>query len=386
MKITEVKATRYSSLTEGYTAEIVIVEVAADTGLRGVGFASGTSGTGSLIADVVERFFGPLLIGQDPLLTETLWQRLYNDAIPRRGGDGLVRVCLSAVDFALWDIKGKQMGVPVATLLGGRRDMIPTYANCAHHLEPEALAERAAEYVSQGHRALKIRGSRTHVSLRVATDRVRHVRAAIGPDVRLMVDVNGTWDVDTAIQQLKAWEPYDVYWLEEPVPPQDIAGYRRVRARAGRTYIAGGEQHAGLNEFKQLIEQDAVDVVQPNAAVTGGITDWLKIHAFATAHQVPVSPWNLQMVHLHMAAGLGNVQWIEYFMPDNALLEFQGRLFKGPVMAETRTDEGIFLQAPVAPGLGIELDEAVAAQFASSKTGTKNSATTSRTKSPKSTI
>jgi L-alanine-DL-glutamate epimerase-like enolase superfamily enzyme len=93
----------------------------------------------------------------------------------------------------------------------------------------------------------------------------------------------------------------------------------------------------------------------------------LKIHAFATAHQVPVSPWNLQMVHLHMAAGLANVQWIEYFMPDNAILEFQGRLFRGPVMSETRTDEGIFLQAPTAPGLGIELDEEVAAQFRLSK-------------------
>ena len=362
MKITQVKASRYSSGSEGYTAEIVVVEVAADTGLRGLGFASGVSGTGSLVADIIERLFAPLLIGQDPLLNETLWQRLYNDAIPRRGGDGLVRVCLSAVDFALWDIKGKQMGVPVATLLGGRRDRIPTYANCAHHMPPEALAERAAEYVSQGHRALKIRGSRTFVSLQEATDRVRHVRAAIGPDVRLMVDVNGTWDVDTAIQQLKAWEPYNVYWLEEPVPPSDVAGYRRVRARAGNTYIAGGEQHAGLNEFKQLIEQEAVDVVQPNAAVTGGITDWLKIHAFATAHQVPVSPWNLQMVHLHMAAGLPNVQWIEYFMPDNALLEFQGQLFKGPLMAETKTDEGIFLEAPTAPGLGLELDEAVASQ------------------------
>ena len=94
MKITQVKASRYSSGSEGYTAEIVVVEVAADTGLRGLGFASGVSGTGSLVADIIERLFAPLLIGQDPLLTETLWQRRYNDAIPRRGGVGLVRVCL----------------------------------------------------------------------------------------------------------------------------------------------------------------------------------------------------------------------------------------------------------------------------------------------------
>ena len=194
----------------------------------------------------------------------------------------------------------------------------------------------------------------------VATRRVQAVREAIGPDIRLMVDVNGTWDVDTAVQRLKAWEKYDVYWLEEPVPPQDIPGYRRVRERAGRTLIAGGEQHVGLAEFRSLVEGDAVDVVQPNAAITGGITDWLRIHAYATARSMPVSPWNLQSVHLHMAAGLPNVQWIEYFMPDNALLAFQTQLFTGPALREEVTEDGVFLLPPEAPGLGLELDPAIA--------------------------
>jgi len=198
------------------------------------------------------------------------------------------------------------------------------------------------------------------VSPREATERVKQVREAIGPDVKLMVDVNGTWDVDTAIQQLKAWERYDVYWLEEPVPPEDITGYVRVRQRAGRTYIVGGEQHVGVQEFRQLIERGAVDIVQPNAAITGGITDWLRIHALATAASVPVSPWDLQRVHIHMAAGLPNVKWIEYFMADNPLMAFQIRLFKGPILQEERTEDGIFLLPPTAPGLGLELDKVVA--------------------------
>jgi L-alanine-DL-glutamate epimerase-like enolase superfamily enzyme len=100
--------------------------------------------------------------------------------------------------------------------------------------------------------------------------------------------------------------------------------------------------------------------VQPNAAITGGITDWLRIHALATAYSVPVSPWNLQMVHMHMAAGLPNVKWLEYFMPDNPLLEFQSRLFKAPVLRQETTDEGVFLLPPDSPGLGLELDETVA--------------------------
>jgi len=361
VKITDVTVKRYSASRQPRTdpGGIQIVEVHTDAGVTGRGFVSAASATSDIVATLLRRNLKTAVVGENPLLTEDLWRRMY-EAVPRRGGDGIVRTCIAAVDFALWDIKGKRLNAPVSALFGGRRARIATYANCAHHLPPEELAAKAAEYVKRGHTALKIRGSATYVSLREATERVRHVRAAIGPDVKLMVDVNGTWDVDTAIQQLKRWEPYDVYWLEEPVPPDDIPGYVRVRRRAGRTYIAGGEQHVGVPEFRQLIEQGAVDIVQPNAAITGGITDWLRIHALATLASVPVSPWNLQMVHIHLAAGLPNVKWIEYFMADNPLLEFQSRLFKGPVLREEATEGGIFLVPPDAPGLGLELDEAVA--------------------------
>jgi L-alanine-DL-glutamate epimerase-like enolase superfamily enzyme len=360
VKITDVTVKRYAARQDQASAGILIVEVHTDTSVRGMGFVSVSAATSDIAATLLRRNLKQAVVGENPLLTDSLWRRMVEQAVPRRGGEGIVRTCIAAIDFALWDIKGKCMNAPVSTLFGGRRDRIATYANCAHHLPPEQLAEKAASYVKQGHTALKIRGSATFVSLREATARVKQVRQAIGPDVKLMVDVNGTWDVDTAIQQLKAWEPYDVYWLEEPVPPGDIPGYVRVRQRSGRTYIVGGEQHVGLLEFRQLIEHGAVDIVQPNAAITGGITDWLRIHALATAYSVPVSPWNLQMVHIHMAAGLANVKWIEYFMADNPLLEFQTKLFKGPILREETTEEGVFLLPPEAPGLGLELDQTVA--------------------------
>jgi L-alanine-DL-glutamate epimerase-like enolase superfamily enzyme len=355
VKITDVTVKRYSASGDADAAGIQVVEVSTDAGVTGTGFVSVASGAGDLVAAALRRNLRAAILGEDPLLTGDLWRRMH-EAIPRRGGEGLVRTCIAAVDFALWDLKGKLAGRPVSDLLGGRRARVPTYANCAHHLPPDTLAEKAAEYVKRGHGALKIRGSATYVSLAEATERVKRVREAIGPDVKLMVDVNGTWDVDTAIQQLKRWEPHDVYWLEEPVPPDDIPGYVRVRQRAGRTYIVGGEQHVGVPEFQQLIERGAVDIVQPNAAITGGITDWLRIHALATLASVPVSPWNLQMVHVHLAAGLPNVKWLEYFMPDNPLLEFQARLFAGPVLREERRDDGIFLVPPDTPGLGLALD------------------------------
>jgi len=362
VKITDVTVKRYSASRDpgAYAGDIQVVEVHTDAGVSGRGFVSGARATSDIAATLVRRILKAAVVGEDPLLTDDLWRRMH-EAVPRRGGEGIVRTCMAAVDFALWDLKGKRLNAPVSALLGGQCARVATYANCAHHLPPEQLAAKAAEYVKRGHTALKIRGSATYVSPSEATERVKHVREAIGPDVKLMVDVNGTWDVDTAIQQLKRWERYDVYWLEEPVPPDDIPGYVRIRQRAGRTYIAGGEQHVGVPEFRQLIEQGAVDVVQPNAAITGGITDWLRIHALATLASVPVSPWNLQMVHIHLAAGLPNVKWIEYFMADNPLLEFQSRLFKGPVLREEATQEGIFLVPPEAPGLGLELDEAVAA-------------------------
>jgi L-alanine-DL-glutamate epimerase-like enolase superfamily enzyme len=360
VKITDVSVKRYSVSRDprAYAGDIHIVEVQTDAGVTGMGFVSATSATSDIAATLVRRNLKAAVVGENPLLTDDLWRRMH-EAVPRRGGEGIVRTCMAGVDFALWDLKGKLLNAPVSALLGGRRARVATYANCAHGLPPDQLAAKAAEYVKRGHTALKIRGS--FVSVPEATERVKQVREAIGPDVKLMVDVNGTWDVDTAIQQLRRWERYDVYWLEGPVPPDDIPGYVRVRQRAGRTYVVGGEQHVGVLEFRQLVELGAVDIVQPNASITGGITDWLRIHALATLASVPVSPWNLQMVHIHLAAGLPNVKWIEYFMPDNPLLEFQSRLFKGPVLREEVTADGVFLVPPDAPGLGLALDDAVAA-------------------------
>lgn len=357
MSISSIGVRRYGEVGGG-DFEIVVVEVESSSGHLGTGYQMVFGENGHLAASLIEEALAPCVMGEDPWLSEWLWGRMHA-AFPRRGADGLVRGSIAALDVAIWDLKARTADLPVSKLFGGYRARIPTYANCAHNLPPEQLAEKALEYVSAGHRALKIRG--TSLPLDVVAARVQAVREAIGPNVRLMVDVNGTWDVDTAIQQLKRWEPYDVYWLEEPVPPTDIAGYVRVRERAGGTYIVGGEQHVGLSEFRALVDNGGVDIVQPNVAVTGGVTDWLRVHAYATALGVPVSPWNMQAIHIHMAAGLANVQWVEYFMPDNPLLALKARLFSGPVIEEEVCDDGIYLVPPGGPGFGLEIDSEVAA-------------------------
>ena len=158
------------------------------------------------------------------------------------------------------------------------------------------------------------------------------------------------------------WRPYDVYWLEEPVPPEDIRGYLAVKKRAGDTNIVGGEQNTGMAEFRDLLELGAVDIIQPGIGMVGGITEWLRVYRLATEFGVPVSPWQLQALNVHTCAGLPNVKWIEYFPPGNPTNSFQHRLFKEPHFSEEVTEEGVFLLPPEKPGIGLVLDEELAEQ------------------------
>jgi L-alanine-DL-glutamate epimerase-like enolase superfamily enzyme len=161
--------------------------VGTDDGPTGRGLALGSIAAGKFIEGMIKEILAPAIMGGDPLLTNDLWTKMY-DAAPRRAGDGYMRSAIAALDFALWDIKGKALGVPVSRLFGGHREEIPTYANCAHHLPPDKLAERAVKDVQDGHKALKIRGTRPLVTPAEATARVQAVREAVGPDVKLMVD------------------------------------------------------------------------------------------------------------------------------------------------------------------------------------------------------
>jgi len=366
MKIIDVAVNRYVQMQESDMAhsvghEIIIVEVHTDEGITGRSFI-GTpvfnhGFVGDLAATLIKRNLKNLVVGENPLYTERLWMKMF-DAPWRIGMRGMIRDCIAAIDFALWDIKGKLLNIPVSDLFGNHRPSVPTYANVGQQLPPEQLGEVAANYVKEGHAAVKIRCGLSAVSLEEATKRVAAVREAIGPDIKLMVDINGTWNTDTAIEKLKEWEPYNIYWLEEPVPPENLSGYVRIKENAGSTFIVGGEQNSSFNEFRQLMDMNALDIIQPNASATGGITEWLKIYNFATTNSFPVSPWNLQQIHLPLAVGLPNVKWIEYFTPDRGT--FQNSLLKGPTIQQIRKDDGIHLLAINTVGLGIEIDEEVA--------------------------
>lgn len=363
MKITDVIVDRYKEMktsdmahAEGH--EIVTVKVETDVGVTGFSFI-GTpifahGEIGDIVVRLIRRNLRNIVMGENPLHHEDLWNKMY-DAPWRIGMRGMIMDCIAAIDFALWDIKAKLINRPVSDLFGGHRDKVLTYANVGQQLSPEGMGELAKKYVDQGHTTVKIRAGLSAVSLSEADSRVAAVREAIGPNVKLLVDMNGTWSVDVALDKLKKWEKHDVYWFEEPVAPEDVKGYKKIKEHAGNTLIVGGEQSAYLNDFRYLIENNALDFVQPNASCTGGITNWLKIHEYATLNGIPVSPWNLQQIHVPLAIGLDNIKWIEYFTQDRKT--FQNTLLKSPVYEEEINDQGVFIKAPTAAGFGLELNE-----------------------------
>jgi D-galactarolactone cycloisomerase len=310
----------------------------------------------------------PLLLGADPRDTLPLWERMY--ARTRGSGrGGMVLHALSAVDIALWDLKGKVFGVAVSRLLGGRfRERVQAYAT-GLYFRPQAdftaeLVEEARGYVAEGFRAVKLK-----VGLDPASDlrHARAVRGAIGPDIDLMVDANHAYDAATAIRLGREFERLDVRWFEEPVIPEDLEAYAAV-ARALDLPIAGGEAEFNRFGFRRLLEARAVDIIQPDLTATGGFTECQRIVALADAHGVRYLPHVWGSV-VGLAAAL---QFVAALSPATAALRPLEPLFELDRTPNRFRDELAtmpirhadgWLAIPDRPGLGITIDEAQLARY-----------------------
>jgi len=350
----------------------LVVEVETDSGLVGLGEAGSAGGPLASTQVVVEQELKPLLLGEDPLRIERLWQKMFLRT-RQHGRRGIVMHAISGVDIALWDLAGKVATLPLYRLFGGYRDAVEAYASGGFYQEGKdiaALADEAGSYVARGFRAMKMKVGRnpsTQTNLRemlahhdvcmVSLDedlaRVEAVRKALGRDGKLMVDINCAWSPALAIQMGKAMEPYDLYWIEEPVATDDIRGSAEV-ARALGTAIAGYETEVGLYGFRELIVQGAVDIIQPDIAWAGGFTECRRIAAFAHAYNLMVAPHAFSsavtlVASMHLLASIPNGLILEFDQNPNALRE---HLLKEPITVD---HEG-FVKLPERPGLGIELD------------------------------
>jgi D-galactarolactone cycloisomerase len=333
----------------------IFCEIQTDTGL--VGWGEAYPGFGVAIRDFIEHVYRPILLGQDPRDTEVLWDRCYQ-RVRDQGRKGVAMVALSAIDIALWDLRGKAAREPVWRQLGGRyRERVPTYATGLFHF-PGAdpmliLQKRASELVKRGFRAIKLACG---FGLGRDIERVRAVRDAIGRDIRLMIDANQAYTATEAIQLANRIAQYNIAWLEEPVPPEDLAGYRRVRA-AVPIPIAGGEVEYTHYGIRDLIAADAVDILQPDITITGGFTAYRRILVLAQAHNVAVCPhgW-VSAVGL-----LANVQLCAVIPPlpprlfeDGPILELDETVnpFGRSLLGATFRMEGDVITVPEEPGLG----------------------------------
>jgi L-alanine-DL-glutamate epimerase-like enolase superfamily enzyme len=264
---------------------------------------------------------------------------------------------ISCIDIALWDIKGKATGRPVYKLLGAFRDEVPAYASGGYYFpgkDPDGLAAEMRDYVERGFRAVKMKIGR--LDPEGEAERVRAVREAVGPSVKIMVDANNAWDsLPEALETIRAIAPYNIYWLEEPTLPDAMALSARI-AEVSEIPVATGEIESTLWAFENLIHYRAADILQPDVTVVGGITEFMRVAELAAAHGLPIAPHYFWDIHAHLAAACPNALFVEYFVHDD-VVNFD-LVLKAPVEAQ-----GGRLALPAAPGLGIELDEAKVAQY-----------------------
>lgn len=324
--------------------ELVTVRVAADDGAQGTGYTMTVGAGGAAVARLIATDLAPLLCGLDPRRIEHVWQRMWWH-LHYVGRGGVAAYAISAVDLALWDLRGRLLGEPLWRLLGGHDPRVPAYGsgtNLAFSLE--ALIEQNRVFLARGLRAVKMKVGRP----RLAEDleRVAAVRALVGPDVALLVDANMRWDVNGAIRAARALAEYDVYWLEEPTVPEDVEGHARV-LREGRVPIAAGENYHTVAEFKRLLDAGGVSFPDPDVTNVGGITAWLRVAHLAEAYHCSVTIHGLEDLHVHLLAAVPNRSYLAVGLLNGALERYKRH--------HLTIEEGL-VQAPDRPGHGLEFD------------------------------
>ena len=338
--------------------EYCLVKVHSKNGIDGIGFCYvGTAG--AQIAEIAIRdLLAPVLIGQDSERVEGLWEEMYRESL-LHGRAGTVMRALSILDIALWDLNARSAKLPLYRYLGcWARDTVPCYASGGYYLDgktPKHLGQEVAGWVKQGFQAVKIKVGR--LSPDGEEERVRAAREAAGPDVHLMMDINNAWrDLPTALLYCRRFEKYNPYWVEEPFSPDDIENHARLAA-ATSIAVATGEIEAGRWRFKELLDKKAAIILQADAAVCGGITEWRRIAQTASSYGVTVSPHWFHDLHVHLVAATPNARYVEFF-PDDQVLNFRKLINR-----QLEFKNGNLL-LPKGAGLGFDFDERAVKKYA----------------------
>lgn len=337
---------------------ILLCRISTDSGYEGWGEAFGPA---LIHKSTIDSAYAPIVIGRNPFETEVIWDSLYNK-LRDHGQKGLAVEAISAVDIALWDLKGKIANLPVWALMGGKqRDRVMAYATGLYRRgckdEIKLLVEEAASYIERGFRAMKLKiGFGRDYDLAA----VKAVRAEIGDDIELKVDANHGYNASSAIDLGRRLEEYNIGWFEEPVPPEDVEGYVEVK-NALSILVAGGEAEFTRHGFHRLFRARAVDIAQPDCTVTGGISEFQKIVTLATVHNIQCYPhvWGSAVaLHTGLHCALTLPEFPPRLYPSDVRLEFDQttNVFRDKLAGAPLPMEDGFISAPTRPGLGLEVD------------------------------
>jgi L-alanine-DL-glutamate epimerase-like enolase superfamily enzyme len=322
--------------------EVVHVTVTDAEGATGTGFTFSVSGGAAAMRTLVEGLIGQATVGSELEGWERRWHTLW--ARTHRLGRGVAVPALSAVDIAVWDLRARRAGLPLYRLLGAYRDQVPAYRSldCMAGLSLEELVEAATAHVAEGFAAIKLFcGARP---LAEELDRVAAVREAVGAGVRIMVDTNERLDQPDALWFGRQLAALDVFWLEEPLVADDVAGHARLAQRLA-VPIAVGEHLIGRFEFLEYLRQGAAAVVQPDLPLTGGISEGLRVATLAEAHGAALCPHFLPELHVHLVAAAKAGKYVECFPILDELLQEPLQASGGVVRPPERSGHGILWSA-----------------------------------------
>jgi len=340
----------------------VIVKLATDSGLVGIGEAHGPflfQGTEGLrTVNTILKTITPLVVGQDPFDVERIWQDLFAltyrsvRGIPALARQARVLVtAMSAIDIALWDLKGKAIGRPVYALLGGAlRTSIPAYVTGFYYRDgerPDDVVREALMYLEKGYRTLKVKVGGLTPEADAA--RVGVIRKAVGKDVAIMLDANQGWDLPTAIQAAKLCEPHDIFWLEDPMPWFDERHTLQRLKAATRIPIAAGETEYSPFGLRTMVAEGLVDYLIIDSTWAGGLTTWRKAAVMAEMYQIPMAAHHDPQIHVHAVAA----------SPTGFILESFADPTRDPLWFELFRERPEIVNGamtlPERPGLGLEL-------------------------------
>ena len=322
--------------------ELNTVRLRDADGAEGVGYTYTCGRNGAAIDAILRRDIPDQVIGQNADRIEQIWKKIWwGQHYGGRGGP--IVLAQSAIDMALWDLKAKRLGQPLWLLLGGHDPLVPCYAGGIDlDLPLDKLLRQTDDNLQKGFRAIKMKVGRKRLAEDV--ERIKAMREHLGEGFPLMVDANMKWTADEAIRAARAFQPFDLVWLEEPVIPDDLAGQARV-VREGGLPVAAGENLRSLWDFKHLITAGGVTYPEPDVTNCGGVTPFMKIAHLAEAFNLPVTSHGAHDVTVHLLAA----------SPNRSYLEAHGFGLDRYIAQPLVMKEG-FAVAPDRPGHGIDFD------------------------------